>query len=232
MKVLQHAEGYRFNLDPILLAHFAQGAGRGLRGEVIDLGTGSGIIPLLLAGKFAHPSVTGVEIQPGLAALAQRSVALNGLQEQVRILHADLREVAARLGRGRFHHVLSNPPYGAVARGKLSPSSERAIARHELMVRMDELVQAAAELLVDGGSVWLVYPAARLAELWSALQAHALRPRRVQTVHPRPGMKGRLVLTQAVKRGRGTLTVCPPLFLHEGKDRFSSAVEAMLAPSH
>lgn len=232
VRVLQHEAGYRFNLDPVLLAHFAHSAGNGLRGEVIDLGTGSGIIPLLLAGKFGHPSLTGVEIQPRLAAMAERSVALNGVSSQVRILHGDLREAPAVLGRARFQHVLSNPPYGAVAKGKVSPSTERAIARHELLVRMEELVRAASELLVEGGSVWLVYPAPRLVELWSTLQAYALRPRRVQMVHPRPEAKARLVLAQAVKRGRGTLTVCPPLFLHEGKERFSPAVEAMLAPSH
>ncbi len=229
VRILQRARGYRFNLDPILLAHFAYGASRGLRGKVMDLGTGSGIIPLVLAKKFGKGELIGLELQPSLRRLAERNVELNAARGRIRVMQGDLRKVGAIFPAGAFSHVLCNPPYGRIHGGRLNPSVEKAIARHEVCCSLDDVGAASAHLLRDGGSLWLVYPAQRLMDVLRALGGHRLAPRRLQLVHPFRDEKARLALVQAVKGGRNQLTVCAPLWLHErGRSGYSAAVAAML----
>jgi tRNA1(Val) A37 N6-methylase TrmN6 len=232
VRILQRARGYRFNLDPVLLAHFAHASGRGLRGRAMDLGTGSGIIPLLLARKFGTGDLTGLELQPSLRRLAERNVELNAAQGRIRIVQGDLRKVRSIFPAGAFSHVLCNPPYGRVHDGQLNPSVEKAVARHELCCSLDDVGAAAAYLLRDGGSLWLVYPAPRLMDLLGALADHRLAPRRFQLVYPFSDEKARLALLQAVKGRRNQITVCAPLWLHErGRPGFSAEVASMLEGS-
>lgn len=229
VRILQPARGYRINLDPILLAHFAHASSRGLQGKAIDLGTGSGIIPLVLARKFGKGELTGLELQPSLRRLAERNVELNGAEGRIRVVQADLRKVGSLFPAGAFSHVLCNPPYGRIHSGRLNPSAQKAIARHELCCSLQDVCAASAHLLRDGGSLWLVYPAPRLMEALRALADDRLAPRRLQLVHPFSDEKARLALVQAVKGGRNPLTVCAPLWLHErGRSGFSFAVAAML----
>lgn len=229
VRVLQRERGYRFNLDPILLVHFAESSSRGLRGPAIDLGTGSGIIPLILARKFGRAELTALELQPSLFEIARRNVALNRIEGRVHVVQGDLREVREHFAPGAFHHVLCNPPYGRVHGGRLNPAAEKAIARHELCATMEDVCAAAAFLLVDGGSFWVISPAPRLSELLLTLARFRLTTRRIQLVHPFADRKARLALVQAVKGGRNQVTVCPPLLLHE-RDRtgFTPPVEEML----
>jgi tRNA1Val (adenine37-N6)-methyltransferase len=226
VRVLQRAAGYRVNLDPILLAHFA--CEGGLRGKVIDLGTGSGIIPLLLTRKFGKKGVTGLEVQPRLFHLAERNVALNRLEGRVTLVLGDLRAVEALFARGAFAHVLCNPPYRSEASGHLSPDPERAVARTELSCTLLDMARAAAYLLATQGTLRLVYPAARLGDLFGALAAHGFVPRRLRAVHPRAGANAKRVLLEAVRGGGASLTVEPPLRLHEA-DRFTDEVRQMLS---
>ena len=213
VQVLQSRGGYRFNLDPLLLAHFAAGARAGLRGPVMDLGAGSGIISLILARKF-ELTVTGLEVQPRLHALAQRNVLLNGCEGRMSVVLGDWRHVRALFPAGAFCHVLSNPPYHAQACGRVNPEREKAIARHELEGTLVDLCRAAQHLLGHGGSLSVVYPSSRLAEVFSALKAHGMEPKRLRLVHPRMGTPAKRVLLQAVRGGRAELSVEAPLYLH------------------
>jgi tRNA1(Val) A37 N6-methylase TrmN6 len=226
VRVLQRARGYRFNLDPLLLAHFA--ADEPQRGPAIDLGTGSAVIPLILARKFGWTRITGLELQPSLYALAGRNVEINGCERTISLALGDLRRVERLFPRAGFAHVLSNPPYRAPSRGWTNREQEKAIARHELWCDLEDVARAAQWLLAERGSFHLVYPAARLGELVSALRVERLEPRRLRLVHPRPGRPARLVLLTAHKGVPPELTVLPPLVLHSG-DGFSREVRAMLA---
>ena len=229
VRVLQRRRGYRFNLDPILLAHFACPEPGALEGRVIDLGAGSGIVSLLLARKFGVSSV-GLELQEPLFALARRNVALNRCEERVTLVRGDLREAPRLFPAASFRHVLCNPPYHAARAGWLSSGEERAIARHELACTPADVVRAAAHLLAPLGALWLVLPAARLAEWVALCAAHSLAPERLRCVHPRFGRSAKLALLCAAKRGRAALKVLPPLFVHApDRSDFSREVEAMLA---
>ncbi|MGA9525614.1 MAG: methyltransferase, partial [Myxococcaceae bacterium] len=183
IRLLQGARGYRFNLDPILLAEFA--ASSGLGEPAIDLGTGTAIIPLLLVRRYGLRRVTGVELQPRLYDLARRNVRLNGCDDQVSLALGDLCRVQDAFPRESFAHVLANPPYRQVQASQRSPHLERAIARSEVACTLSHVVRAAAHLLKSRGGFSLVVPAARLPEAFTELHARQLAPRRLRLVHAR-----------------------------------------------
>jgi tRNA1(Val) A37 N6-methylase TrmN6 len=183
---------------------------------------------LILVRKFGWAPITGLELQPSLYALARRNVAINRCEGLVSLALGDLRGIDRMFPRGVFAHVLSNPPYRSSSRGRTNPEEEKAIARHELHCRVDDLARAARWLLRQRGSLHLVYPAARLGELVSALRAERLEPKRVRLVHPRMERPARLVLLTAVKGASPEVTVLPPLVVHHDH-RFTPEVNAMLS---
>lgn len=228
VRIVQRVEGYRFNLDPILLAHFAAETSAP-RERIIDLGTGSGIIPLVLARKFGVRDLTALEVQGALHELAVRNVALNRCERRISVVRGDLRNVGQTFQHEGFDRVLCNPPYRTRDSGRLNPRAEKAIARHEVLCSLVDVARAAAHLLNDGGALDLVYPAARFARLCSVLRVSRLEPRRVRFVHARPSQHAKLVLVEAVKGSRAELAVLPPLVLHEAKG-FTREVQQMLGP--
>lgn len=229
VQVLQRRAGYRFSLDPILLAHFAVFEAGAHRGRLIDLGTGSGIIPLVLAKRLGLRDVTGLELQPRLYALAERNVYLNRCEQQVTLVQGDLRQVSQFFAGGSFGHVLCNPPYRACTTGRSSTTLEKALARHEVACSLQDVAGAARHLLTPRGGLSVVYPAARFAELVAVLREHRLEPKTVRMVHPRAERPAKLVLLHAVKGGRADLRVLPPLVLHaEDEHAFTEEVSAMV----
>lgn len=210
LRILQRRDGYRLSLDPLLLARFACPSPKALEGRVIDLGTGSGVIPLLLASR--RVASVGLELQPALAALARRNVRLNGRTREVRILRGDLRQARALFPAAAFRHVLCNPPFHRPV-GQLSPSLEKALSRHELTCTLEQVLGAAVHLLEPLGTLWLILPAARAAELLAGLSRERLTPTALRFVHPRLDAPARRVLVRAVKHGKGVLEVLPPWVL-------------------
>ncbi len=225
LKLYQAEKGYRFSLDPVLLAHFAQ-----LRaGErIVDLGTGSGVIPLLLARLSAATELVGVELQPQMAERAERNVALNDLQERVQILHGDLRQIRQLLPVASADLVVTNPPYRPLGSGRISPADERAKARHEIAGGLQDFIAAASWLLKNGGRFATIYLAERLPELLSQLLVCGIEPKRLRMVHPRRQEPARMVLIEGRKAGRPGLAVDPPLYIYNGAGRdYTDEVLAM-----
>jgi tRNA1Val (adenine37-N6)-methyltransferase len=210
LRVLQPRQGYRFSVDAVLLAHFIAPK----KGErVLDLGTGCGILPLILS--YRHPGVGGVavEIQPRLAALARENFAANGLAAAWRVAEHDFRELAELLPAGGFDWVISNPPYRPAGSGRRNPLAESAAARHELTADLEALAAAMRSALKNGGRAALVYPASRTAALITVLKMHGLEPKRLQIVYSLPGDSGQLVLIEARKGGGEHIAVLPPFFI-------------------
>lgn len=229
VQVLQRRTGYRFTLDPLLLAHFAVFEGGAHRGRLVDLGTGCGIIPLVLVRRLGRKDITALELQPRLFSLAERNVYLNRCEDAVTLVQGDLRRVGELFPAGSFASVLTNPPYRARTAGRTNLSIEKALARHELACELQDVVRAAAHLLVARGGLCLVYPASRFGELVSVLRVHRLEPRTVRWVHPRGDRPAKLVLLHAVKGGRADLTVLPPLVVHaDDEHAFTDEVCAMI----
>jgi len=220
----QNPHGYRFALDAFLLADFVSSCSPE---PVIELGTGCGVVACLLARRFPAVAIIGLELQAGLAAAAQRNVARNGLGRRVGIVRGDLRGAVSCLAPGRFGTVVCNPPYRAVGRGRLNPNPEKAIARHELAVRLDQVVQSARLLLKRRGRLALVYHPSRLAELCSRLEAADLNTRRMRFVHPEPCGPATMVLVEALHGGRDALEVLPPLVVYRAPNVYSAEMQAI-----
>ncbi|HEY7746126.1 MAG TPA: tRNA1(Val) (adenine(37)-N6)-methyltransferase [Desulfuromonadales bacterium] len=214
LKVIQAKRGYRFSLDPVLLCAFALVG----RGEMVaDLGTGSGVVPLLLAARTGAKKIVGVEIQPELADRARRSVLLNCLHERIDILEGDLRDLQEILEPQVFDIVVANPPYRPPGAGRQAPVNERAVARHELAGGMADFLRAASYLLKNGGRFYIVFLAERLAELLAGMRELRLEPKRLRCVHSRAGERGSLVLVEGRKGGRSGLAIEPPLYVYAGE---------------
>lgn len=224
LRIIQHPGRFPFAMDPVLLAHFVTVR---RRDRVLDLGTGCGVIPLLLADLHPEARIAGVEIQPATADMAARSVALNRLEERVRIHCGDYRQVAQLYGHGNFDVVTMNPPYREVGRGLVSPAESRATARHEMAGGLAEAVQAAVAAVKFGGRVAVVFLGERMADLMVHLRQNRLEPKRLRLVHPREGRPANLLLIEAVKGGGAGLTVAPPLIVYgEGQD-YTAEIRAM-----
>lgn len=223
-QIIQHPGRFPFSVDAVLLAHFAT-VRRGDR--VIDLGTGGGVIPLLLAARHPEAHITGLEIQPETAEMAARSVAHNRLEQRVQIDCGDYRLLGRTYGDGRFDLVTLNPPYWEASRGNLSPAAQRASARHELCGSLAEAVAAAEHGVRFGGRAALVFLAERLTDLLVTLRQHRLEPKRLRMVHTRPDRTAHLVLVEAVKGGGVGMKVEPPLVIYQEGQRYSAEMQAI-----
>lgn len=210
LKIIQSDEVFSFSLDAVLLARFCSVPPRG---RVVDLCTGNGVVPLLLSTRTAA-HITGVEIQPRLAEIAERNVRLNGLGGRVAIEQADLKIYHERVGYGGFDLVTVNPPYLPATGGDLKENPYIAAARHELYATLRDVAAACAKLVKSGGKVAMVHRPSRLADIVSELRAVRLEPKRVRFVHPRIDREANIVLIEALKDGKPELRLLPPLAVH------------------
>ncbi|MCD6187824.1 MAG: tRNA1(Val) (adenine(37)-N6)-methyltransferase [Desulfuromusa sp.] len=225
IQLLQGESGYRYSLDPILLSRFVN-IKRSVR--VIDLGSGCGILPLLLARLSDVKELIGIEIQSGLAERSRRNVKLNALQDRVQILQGDICDIRNLLPVNCADLVVSNPPYRRRDSGRIAPDEERAIARHELAGQLSDFVAAGSWLLKNGGCFAVIYLAERLPELMAAMVAARIEPKRLRMVHPRQGVAAKMVLLEGLKGGRPGLQVERPLYIYSGHEAGRDYTEEVL----
>ena len=212
IRLFQKKRGYRFSIDPILLSRFIT-----IRKneKAIDLGTGCGILPLLLSHTSTASSFVGVEIQKDLAELAERNVALNRLVDRITILRRDFRELKDLYPAGSFHVVFSNPPYYQYRSGRVNPSTEKAFARHEINGTLRDLVSTGAYLLPRKGRCYLIYPASRTVDLLVALREGRLEPKRLRFAYPRAGSPAKFLLVESVKSTGPEAMIMDPLIIQD-----------------
>lgn len=218
LRILQRPDGFRFGTDAVLLADFA-GVKKGER--VADMGTGTGVLPLLLSARAADTTFDAFEIQPDVADMAARSVRINGLEQRIRIHCADCREAAARIGHECCQLVVSNPPYTKGGAGLVSPAHTRALSRSDSDCALEEWIAACARVLQNGGRLCCVFPAPRFLELCDAMRAARVEPKRVRFVVSRETSAPKLVLTEGLKGGRPGLHVQPMLITHDASGGFT-----------
>lgn len=225
LRVAQHQRGYRFSIDAVLLADFA----RPHPGDtVLDLGTGCGIIPMILAYRHPRIRIKGVEIQPELAELATANIDANGMAGRVEVVRGDIREIAVDPVCGPVDIVVSNPPYRRPCSGKINPDRQRALARHEIVITLPELLQAAGRLLKNGGRFVTVYPAERMAELVRRMHQEGIEPKRVRTIHSDRVSDAKLILVEGRKHGRPGVIVQAPLILYDDSGAYGPEVKKMI----
>jgi chaperonin GroEL len=219
IRVYQRSDGYRFSLDAVLLYSFVN-----LRkaSRIADLGSGSGVVGLLLANKYAEAQVMLVEIQEILYGLSLRNITLNGLESRVEALKADIKDLS--IGAGEFDLVVSNPPFRKPLTGRISADTEKAIARHELALGIGDLAGASSRLLRNRGRCALVHHPLRLTELMDELRKARLEPKRLRFVHGKRDSEAKMVLLEAVRNGRPGLKVERPLFVYENDGEYTAEV--------
>ncbi|MCI5194101.1 MAG: methyltransferase domain-containing protein [Candidatus Electrothrix sp. AW5] len=226
----QHRNGYRFSLDAVLLAHFCQPAS-GAR--ILDLGTGCGVIGLVLCYRYPDIQVTGLELQPALAELAQGNIRANSLEDRFSVEQGDFRKIKQKrqVQAESYDLVLSNPPYHKVGCGRISREDECALARHELTADPDAVMAAAAFAVKNRGTVTCIYPAERLATVTAVMMNKRLILKRIQPVYSSPqDHQARLVMLEAIKNGGEGLCLLPPLYIYQYPDGpYSEEVAAMYA---
>jgi len=219
--IIQNPGRFCFGMDAVLLSGFA----RARKGEsVIDLGTGTGIIPILMEAKTAASAFTGLEIQPESADMARRSVALNHLEDKIRIVEGDIKSASTLFGKGKFQVVTSNPPYMTDMHGLKNPEDAKAIARHEVLCKLEDVIREASALLCPGGRFYMVHRPFRLVEIFSAMTAYKLEPKRMKMVHPFVDREPNMVLIEAVRGAKPRLTVEKPLIVFEKPGVYSEEI--------
>ena len=218
LKLIQRPDVFRFGTDSVLLADFARPRPKD---RAVDLGCGTGAIALLMAAHRPGLTVDAVEIQPEIADMARRSVALNGMDDRVRVLNADMRDAWRALGAGAYTLAVCNPPYGKVGAALESLSEARRVARHEGDLAPEHIARAAAMLLQNGGRFCVIYPAPRAFEMMRAMHENRLAPKRIRTVHGVAGRAPKFVLMDAVKGGGEGLHWLEPLVLRNPDGSFT-----------
>lgn len=219
--LIQDRRRFCFGMDAVLLSGFAEVK----RGEtVLDLGTGTGILPLLLSAKTEAGHLTGLEIQPESADMAERSVRLNGLSDKIDIVTGDIKNAPSLFGKSGFDVVVSNPPYMTGGHGIVNPADAKAIARHELLCTFSDVAVTASEVLRPGGRFYLVHRPFRLAEILTELVRVGLEPKRLRLVYPYADREPDMVLIACVRGGKSRLRVEKPLIIWESRGIYSEEV--------
>lgn len=211
-RIIQNPEKFCFGMDAVLLSGFVR-AGKG--DILLDLGTGTGIIPILLEAKTQCAHLTGLEIQEESADMARRSVALNGLSHKIDIITGDIKEADRIFPSASFDCITCNPPYMIGSHGLANPEEPKAIARHEILCTLEDVVRQAGKLLKPGGHFFMVHRPFRLAEIMTTMSQYKLEPKRMRLVYPYVDKEPNMVLLEAVRGGRPRLAVEKPLIVYE-----------------
>ena len=210
--IIQDPARFCFGMDAVLLSGFAKAK----KGEnVLDLGTGTGIIPILMAAKTEGESFSALEIQEESADMARRSVTYNHLDEKVKIVTGDIKDASKIFGASSFHVITTNPPYMIGTHGENSPSEAKAIARHEVLCTLDDILRESAKLLKPGGRFYMVHRPFRLAEIMSKMVEYKIEPKRMRLVHPYIDKEPNMVLIEGLRGGKSRMTVEPPLIVYK-----------------
>ncbi len=211
-QIIQDEKRFCFGMDAVLLSGFAK-----VKPEenVVDLGTGTGIIPILLEGKTMGRHFTGLEIQEDSADMARRSVEYNNLGDKIEIITGDIKDAAKLLGASSYDVVTSNPPYMIGQHGLVNPESEKAIARHEILCNLEDVVSQAAKLLKNKGRFYMVHRPFRLPEIMTIMKKYKLEPKRMQLVYPYINKEPNMVLIEGCLSGNPRLTIEKPLIVYK-----------------
>lgn len=211
-KIIQNTKIFCYGIDAVLLADFAK---MSEKDNAIDLGTGNGIIPMLMEARYGGTHFVGLEIQDINVEMARRSVQMNGLTGKVDIVQGDIKEASKIFGAAQYDVVTSNPPYMNENHGLTNPDSHKAIARHELLCTLDDVVREAAKLLKVGGHFYMIHRPHRMVEIINKLTEYKLEPKRIRFVHPFANKDANMVLIDAIKGANSMVKIEKPLIVYE-----------------
>lgn len=223
-QLIQNPEKFCFGMDAVVLSDFAKIK---QNVNVLDMGTGTGIIPILMEARNETASFTALEIQEESADMARRSVALNHLEHKITIVDGDIKEAGKLFGAASFDVITCNPPYMIGNHGLKNPDAPKAVARHEILCTFDDIAREAALLLKDGGSFFMVHRPFRLVELMATLTRYGLEPKRMRLVYPFVDKEPNMVLLEARKGGKPRITVEKPLIIYREQGEYTKEIYSL-----
>ena len=227
IRIKQHRYGYRFSIDAVLLAHHADPK-PGHR--VVDLGTGCGIIPLILTYRHPNLRVYGIEVQAELAAIAERNILDNQMDGRISILHQDMNTLKINRISDPADLVISNPPYRKADSGRINPDRQRAVARHEIRTTLSDVIRTARRILRPFGQFLTIYTADRTTDLFTQLRSADLEPKYLRSIHSTRNSEAKLILVGALKGGGPGIKIGPSLVIYRTNGSYTAEVESMFAP--
>lgn len=226
MKIIQSPSVFNFSLDAVLLANFAWMPIQ--KGNILDLCTGNAVIPLLLSSR-TKGKITGVEIQERIYNMGVRSVQYNDLEERIQLIHGDLKHMPEQIGRHQFDVVTCNPPYFQTPKPSEQNFNEHlAIARHEIMCTLEDVVRVSSQLVKQGGKVAFVHRPGRLLDIVTLMRKYKIEPKRLQFVYPKVGKEANTLLIEGIKDGNADLKILPPLFVYKDNNEYTKEMNAIL----
>ncbi len=227
VKIQQDVKGYRFSIDAVLLA----GHVKPRRGErIVDLGTGCGVIPLILSYRYPGIRIYGVEVQKDLAEMAAANVAENNRDDRITILCRDMKSLTQKDFSGPVDSVVTNPPYRKVGSGRINPNRQRAIAKHEITVTLYDVVATARRILRVHGKFITIYPAERLTDIAAQMRSLKIEPKLIRPIYSRQGRAAERILVEGIKEGRHHVQVGPPLTICRENGSYSEEVLKLYQP--
>ena len=212
LKIIQKLKGFRFGIDAVLLSNYVK-VDKNM--NIIDLGTGTGIIPILLSAKTDAYHITGVEIQPEMAEMAQRSVMHKNLQNRITKEEGDFRNSIDMFGPGSFDAVVVNPPYTKAGSGLVNPDDAKAVSRHEIFCTLEDIIKVSSGLLKHHGRFFMIHRPERLVDIFFTMREYRIEPKRIRLVHANRKNPANMVLVYGLKNGNPQVTVEAPLYTHE-----------------
>lgn len=221
LRIIQKKEGFKFGMDAVLLSDFAKDSPSK---RTVDLCTGTGIVAILLSAKTKTPYICGVEIQKSIADMAKRSTELNGISDRVEIVEADLKDATTILGKVSFDKVVVNPPYMKGGTGNVNDEDMKTISRHEIFCDIDDVIKAAAGLLVPKGKLFMVHRPQRLPDIMEAMRKYKIEPKRMRLVAPSVGKVPNLLLIEGMLGGGSELRFMPQLYVYDENGNYTEEI--------
>ena len=222
LKIIQNSDGFCFGIDAVLLSDFAKEIKN--NSLVLDLGTGTGILSILLSGKTNLKKIYGIEIQEEVADMADRSVKLNDLENKIEIINKNIKELNSIFEKNYFDAIVTNPPYKKINTGKENEKTNKYISRHEVTANLEDFIKISFDLLKDKGSFYMVHRPERLSEIIYLLKKNKLEPKNIRFIHSNTKEEPKLVLIKAVKNAREFLKVERPLFVYNEKGEYTEEI--------
>jgi tRNA1Val (adenine37-N6)-methyltransferase len=227
VSVKQERNGYRFSLDAVLLAgHVKTKSGD----RILDIGTGSGIISLILAYRNPQISIYGIEVQKSLADIAAWNVRDNNFEDRVKILCADIKNLNTNMVSGPFDIIVCNPPYRKAESGRINPDNQRAVARHEIDITIGDILKAGSRLLNISGRFIIIYPSERIADMFTGMRLSGIEPKFFRFIHSKSTSESKLVIVEGIKGGRTGAKVVSPLVIYNDDGTYTDEVKSIFMP--
>lgn len=222
LKIIQKTDGFCFGIDSVLLSDFSKNIKK--NSEILDLGTGTGILGFLLIAKSNIKKVVGIEVQKEIADMANRSIKLNNLESKFEIVNSNIKDLDKILPIDYYDAIVSNPPYKQVDSGKVNENLIKLISRHEIEASLQDFIKVSFKMLKDKGTLYMVHRAERLVDILSEMRLNKMEPKRIRFVYSNYESESKLVLIEAVKNGKPFLKTEKPLYIYNNDGSYTNEV--------